>query len=56
MAAVQERVQRESHSLAGGSAQTLEDYRGRVGLIRGLNLAVQILEDIVNKKPKEERD
>lgn len=55
VAAVEARVQRETHSLATGSAQSYEDYRGRVGFIKGLNQAVQILQEIVQKTPMEER-
>lgn len=55
VAAVEARVQRETHSLASGAASSFEDYRGRIGFIKGLNSAVQILQEILNKKPMEER-
>lgn len=55
LAAVQARVDRETHSLATGAAQSFEDYKRKTGFIAGLTTATQILQDIVNNKPLEER-
>ena len=56
VAEVQKRVEREKDSLARGSAKTYEDYARSCGVIAGLNQAVQLLYDLVETKPAEERN
>lgn len=52
---VQARIARESTALADGQPTTLEDYRQRVGYLKGLKWALAELEDIYKKTSKEER-
>lgn len=54
-AEITSRIEREKESLASGSAKNLEDYAKKVGMIAGMRASLQLLHDIVNKKPKEER-
>jgi hypothetical protein len=56
VAEVQNRVESEKDSLARGSAKTYEDYARSCGVIAGLNQAVQLLYDLVETKPAEERN
>jgi hypothetical protein len=56
VAEVQKRVEREKDSLARGSAETYEEYARACGVIAGLNQAVQLLYDLVETKPAEERN
>ncbi len=56
VAEVQKRVEREKDSLARGSAKTYEEYARCCGVIAGLNAAVQLLYDLVETKPSEERN
>jgi len=56
VAEVQKRVEREKDSLARGSAKSFEDYTRACGVIAGLNAAVQLLYDLVETKPSEERN
>ena len=55
MAAVQARVDREAKPIAHGEAKSFEDYKHRTGIIKGLQLATAILEDLIKSKPAEER-
>lgn len=56
VAEVQKRVEREKESLARGSARNYEEYARVCGRIAGLEQAVQILRDFIEKKPAEERN
>lgn len=56
VAEVQKRVDREKESLASGAAKSYEDYARRCGIINGLNSAVEILRELVESKPTEERN
>ena len=53
---VQERIDREKESLARGSATSFDEYARRCGVISGLGLAVDILRDLFQSTPIEERD
>jgi hypothetical protein len=55
-AEVQKRIDREKDSLARGSAKSYEEYAKTCGTIAGLQAAVQILYDLVEPKPSEERN
>lgn len=55
-AEVQKRIDREKDSLARGSAKSYEEYAKICGTIAGLQAAVQILYDLVESKPSEERN
>lgn len=52
---VQARITRESAALADGNPATLEEYRQRVGYIKGLKWALTELETVYKKTPKEDR-
>lgn len=54
-AALQEQISRESKAVAGGNASSYEDYARRVGTIKGLELAANILMELVKTTPGEER-
>jgi hypothetical protein len=56
VAEVNKRVEREKDSLARGSAKSFEEYARTCGTIAGLNAAVQILYDLVQSTPSEERN
>ncbi len=53
---VQERIDREKDALARGSATSFDEYARRCGVISGLGLAVDILRDLFQTTPIEERD
>jgi hypothetical protein len=53
--AVQERVAREGHALASGAATSYEDYKKRVGYLKGLQDSLDILQELYKATPKEER-
>lgn len=55
VAAVQARVDNEAKAIVRGEAKSFEDYRHQTGVIKGLQRAVTILEDLVKSKPAEER-
>lgn len=55
LAEIEKRVEREKDSLARGGAKTYEEYVRGVGIIAGLRSAEQLLLDLVQKKPAEER-
>ncbi len=56
VAAIQARVEREAKPLVAGEAKSFDDYKARAGLIKGLQLSVTILEDLLKQKPAEERN
>jgi hypothetical protein len=56
VAEVNKRVEREKDALARGSAKSFEEYARACGTIAGLNMAVQLLYDLVESKPSEERN
>jgi hypothetical protein len=49
------RIEGLKDSLASGGAHSFEEYSRRVGTIAGLRTAINVLEDLVKHKPKEER-
>lgn len=53
---LREQIAQETQALAAGNAPTFEDYKGRVGKIKGLLLAIDLLHDLVKSKPGEERN
>lgn len=53
---VQERIDREKEALARGSATSFDDYARACGVINGLGLAINILKDLFQSTPIEERD
>lgn len=56
VAALQERIARESKPLVAGEARSFDEYQRRAGLIKGLQLSINILEDLIKQKPAEERN
>jgi hypothetical protein len=56
VAEVQKRIDREKDSLARGSATSYDEYARICGVITGLGLAVNILKDLFQSTPFEERD
>lgn len=55
VAEVKARIDILKEGLASGSAKSFDDYSKRVGTILGLKQAISLLEDLVKRKPKEER-
>jgi hypothetical protein len=53
---VEVRVAALAQALAGGNATSFEDYRYRVGLIKGLQESLTILRDVYKATPPEERE
>lgn len=53
---VKKRISEEVAALARGAAPSYDEYTRKVGVIRGLNLAIDILYEIYKSKPPEERD
>lgn len=53
---IQERIDREKEALARGSATSFDDYARACGVINGLGLAINILKDLFQSTPIEERD
>jgi hypothetical protein len=56
VAEVQKRIDREKEFLARGSATSFDEYARKCGVISGLGQAVEILKDLFQSKPSEERD
>jgi vacuolar-type H+-ATPase subunit H len=56
VAQLRAQIEMEAKAIVSGSPKTLEDYRHRVGKVAGLQMAITILEELFNSKPKEERD
>ena len=56
VAAVEARAVRDGKPILDGAAKSYEDYKERCGYLKGLREAVQILRDLVEQTPKEERD
>lgn len=54
-ALVLSRIERETQAIISGSPQTLEDYRHRCGVIRGLKESLAMFEEVVKSTPQEER-
>jgi hypothetical protein len=52
---VQDRIGAEKDALARGVAKSFEEYKKGVGTIEGLGKALNILEELIKKTPKEER-
>ncbi len=52
---LQARIDSEAVAIADGRPATLEDYRHRVGYLKGLKWALAELESTYKKTPKEER-
>lgn len=52
---LQAQIERESVAIADGRPATLEEYRQRVGYLKGLKWALAELETTYKKTPKEER-
>lgn len=53
---VQKRIDREKDALARGSATSFDEYARKCGVINGLGLAINILKDLFQSTPIEERD
>ncbi len=49
-------LERHAEDLAMGSADDYSEYREKVGLLRGMMIAVDIFEEIANKARKENLD
>lgn len=49
-------LERHAEDLAMGSANDYSEYREKVGLLRGMMIAVDIFEEIANKARKENLD
>ena len=56
VAEVQRRIDREKDSLARGAASSFDEYARMCGVINGLGLAINILKDLFQTTPIEERD
>lgn len=56
VAEVQKRIDREKDALARGSATSYDEYARTCGVITGLGLAVNILKDLFQSTPIEERN
>jgi hypothetical protein len=56
VAEVQKRIEREKESLARGSAASYDEYARKCGVISGMGLALEILKDLFQSTPSEERD
>jgi|694.fasta_scaffold57663_3 hypothetical protein len=56
VAEVQKRIEREKESLARGSATSYDEYARKCGVISGMGLALEILKDLFQSTPSEERD
>ena len=52
---LQAQIERECGAIADGRPATLEEYRQRVGYVKGLKWALSELEATYKKTPKEER-
>lgn len=53
---IREQIDTQTMYLVSGSAASIEEYTGVVGLIRGLNQSLVTLEDIVAEHKKEQGD
>lgn len=56
VAEVQKRIDQEKDALARGAAASFDEYARKCGVISGLGLAVNILRDLFQNTPIEERD
>ena len=52
---VRERIAVEQAAIVDGSANSYDKYRERVGVAKGLQKALAILEELCKQKPKEDR-
>jgi hypothetical protein len=48
-AAIDESIARGSESIAGGLAKSYDEYRYYVGISRGLQKALQVLDDVLKE-------
>lgn len=55
VAELKARIERDANSLVGGSATSFEDYRHRVGILKGYAESIKVLEEMVKTTAKEER-
>ena len=56
IAEVQKRIDQEKDALARGAASSFDEYARKCGVINGLGLAINILKDLFQSTPFEERD
>lgn len=56
VAEVQKHIDQKKDALARGSATSYEEYARACGVISGLGLAVNILKDLFQSTPPEERN
>lgn len=53
---VDERIKEISAYMAKGSCSTIEEYKKHAGIVKGFNLALDILDDVIKNYGKEEED